>query len=415
MIDQNILDQIKSDQPELKADEIQAAYKKIIAEKEMAAATKALETEAKEAETKAKIEERATELSKDIVDKEIKKLRKEIITSRQGSAIVTKDNTWRPQFNKMLRHLKLSEYTEAEAISKSFQSKALNADAGNNTGRFLVPEEFHSQVFAVPELQSLMYAGANKITTGSDTINLISSGNVAFTYKAQGADLDSVDPTLAGPVLSVEKCGAYTKVANELLEDSHADVTDIMAQRYGDALTSRLKTDLGGNALANAAGSTPIFTTTGIGAVAQAGAALALSDIMNLVAQCGEGFSNPNNIFVMNTASYTKLAALSGNNNDAHFGIRMMGNLREATLGGFRVEINDAIPSDIDTGDGDADKSYILFGNPTEIVLAERGGLRIDVSNEAGFVSDSTLFRATYRYGFALPNASAWAKLTAVI
>jgi HK97 family phage major capsid protein len=57
-----------------------------------------------------------------------------------------------------------------------------------------------------------------------------------------------------------------------------------------------------------------------------------------------------------------------------------------------------------------ADTALALFGNmSTGAIMGSRRDLRIQVSDQAGFISDSLFFRATERFGFQyhdLPTAS---------
>jgi HK97 family phage major capsid protein len=57
-----------------------------------------------------------------------------------------------------------------------------------------------------------------------------------------------------------------------------------------------------------------------------------------------------------------------------------------------------------------ADTALALFGNmSTGAIMGSRRDLRIQVSDQAGFISDSLFFRATERFGFKfhdLPTAS---------
>jgi HK97 family phage major capsid protein len=66
-----------------------------------------------------------------------------------------------------------------------------------------------------------------------------------------------------------------------------------------------------------------------------------------------------------------------------------------------------------------ADTALALFGNmSTGAIMGSRRDLRIQVSDQAGFISDSLFFRATERFGFKyhdLPTASVCGSIAVLV
>lgn len=436
-----VLDAVAQEFPEANENEVldavEAAEKAFSFEKALFSRS---ESQKKDAELSAKVAEIAEKVATDAVEKVLEKIPVAQPKTAEPAAktsfdniFVTKDGSWETEMSKMLKLAALGQKEAALKISADFDEKSkygskavLRGDT--STGYYAVPDEFNSQVFSVAERSSKIFADATKLPMMSDKMYLLSAGNVGFTEVAdQGTDLTESEPTLAQTSIDAIDVGAYSLIHNNLIDDSFASIPQLLADSYGRGLaiyTKRATTV--GNVATTGDKINGIYSTSGIGSVAVADPAGAISDIdiWNLVGSIGEVFLEGAH-FEMNFRELIKIKQLKASNGEPLFtDYKMLGSnaggassLLMGYLLGFPVFLNNQMPITIDSATGartGGTTATILFGNAKEAQIGVKGGFKIEASDHYKWISRQTTFRGFLRWGFAVISTSAWAKLTGI-
>jgi HK97 family phage major capsid protein len=124
--------------------------------------------------------------------------------------------------------------------------KAALAEGADSTGGFLVPEEYRPQLIE-QGLETAIVRNANPMVVpmSSDTLRYpgvadtshassVVGGIVAY-WEGEGADLNESEPTFRDIQLTAKKLAGYTKVSEELLQDSAISLEPFLRRRFADA------------------------------------------------------------------------------------------------------------------------------------------------------------------------------------
>ena len=143
---------------------------------------------------------------------------------------------------------KLYESAHGRGIDpRLFESKALGESFGD-AGGFLVPEEFRPDLMMLGLEQSVIRPRAMTIPMASSTIRVPSIrdtshasnvfGGVSASWGAEASDVSSTtnQPTFGQITLNANKLTGYTRVSNELVQDSALAIDALLTRMFGQAI-----------------------------------------------------------------------------------------------------------------------------------------------------------------------------------
>jgi HK97 family phage major capsid protein len=308
------------------------------------------------------------------------------------------------------------------------QNETTDADGG-----FLVPQILAREVIFLRDSYGVMRQNARVMGMSSDNLNV--PKNTASTtayWPAENTNITASQVTFANVQILAKKLAILTQVSSELQEDSIVDVGATLAQdmAYVMAYNEDLATFLGDgtSTYGGITGVAPAIAAVNGGANAgwiYTGAdvtgdwnATTLADLRKLTAAIPQYADRPGECaFYMNRAFFQQvvcndLDALSGN---GFFDLTAAPG-PNPTLFGYPVIYTQVLSQDPTPA---ADTPLALFGNmSTGAIMGSRRDLRIQVSDQAGFISDSLFFRATERFGFKyhdLPTASVCGSIAVLV
>jgi HK97 family phage major capsid protein len=308
------------------------------------------------------------------------------------------------------------------------QNETTDADGG-----YLVPQILAREVIFLRDSYGVMRQNARVMGMSSDNLNV--PKNTASTtayWPAENTNITQSQVTFANVQILAKKLAILTQVSSELQEDSIVDVGATLAQdmAYVMAYNEDLATFLGDgtSTYGGITGVAPAIAAVNGGANAgwiYTGAnvtgdwnATTLADLRKLTAAIPQYADRPGECaFYMNRAFFQQvvcndLDALSGN---GFFDLTAAPG-PNPTLFGYPVIYTQVLSQDPTPA---ADTPLALFGNmSTGAIMGSRRDLRIQVSDQAGFISDSLFFRATERFGFKyhdLPTASVCGSIAVLV
>ena len=342
-----------------------------------------------EALQKAKAEDFA-EAQKNLVDvlESIQKLQSSIcdIEAKQKGVTVHED---------VLSEEQKEQKTFLEAIKSAYTT---------GTGSVLVP----TGIAATIERKRYEYSNFRRYATvhpatGDYVINVEGNG-VEVNYVAANGAIPESNPTTTGITLTAYKLAALVKVANEQIADSVPNlvqyITDMIAK--GLALkedaeilkgTGAASSHITGVLTRLAAESTAKKTTTA------SATAITWEEVKKMLSSLGAYKQNA--ILVMNQDTADLIHNFKGANNAYIF----PQDQELTSIMGHRVVINSAMDSVA------ASKVVIVAGDFSYYHLADRQGIRVDVSREYGFGNDQTAIRGIERVDGNLTQVEAFAEL----
>jgi len=124
--------------------------------------------------------------------------------------------------------------------------KATLVEGTDSAGGFLVPEEFRAQIFA-SGLETAVVRNNNPMVVPmtSDTLRYPRIVDTAHTssvhggivgyWTGEGKDLQESEPTFGDITLTAKKLTGYTKVSEELLQDSAISLEPFLRRQFGEA------------------------------------------------------------------------------------------------------------------------------------------------------------------------------------
>jgi HK97 family phage major capsid protein len=298
-------------------------------------------------------------------------------------------------------------------VDNGFYTKGQN-ETTDADGGYLVPQILAREVIFLRDKFGVMRQNARVMGMSSDNLNV--PKNTASTtayWPAENTNITASQITFSNVQILAKKLAILTQVSSELNEDSIVDVGAALAEdmAYVMAYNEDLAT-FAGDGSTTYGGITGVFETikavnsgtnpgwVGTGATTTSDwNNTTLEDLRKLPAAIAQYADTPDAKFYCNRSFYQEvvcnlLDALSGNG----FYDLTSAPGPNPTLFGYpvvytQVMTNDSSPS--------ADTPLIAFGNlKTGSIMGSRRDLRIQVSDQAGFISDSLYFRATERFGF---------------
>lgn len=260
--------------------------------------------------------------------------------------------------------------------------------------------------------------------TSSDNLNV--PKNTASTtayWPAENTNITASQITFSNVQVLAKKLAILTQVSSELNEDSIVDIGAALAEdmayvmAYNEDLSCLL-----GDGTSTYGGITGVFKeiidNAGSNYIATVGNASAnwanttLADLRKLPAAISQYADTTDAKFYMNRSFYqsvvaSDLDALNGNS----FWDLSSAPGPNPTLFGYPVVYTQVMTSDSTPA---VNTVLAMFGNlKTGSIMASRRDLRVQVSDQVGFISDSLYFRATERFGFKFHDQGSAAVLVA--
>ena len=327
-------------------------------------------------------------------------------------------------FGQMAKMIGLNDKkAHAWLVENGYYTKGQN-ETTDADGGYLVPQILAREVIFLRDKFGIMRQNARVMGMSSDNLNVPkNSASTTAYWTAENTNITPSQITFSNVQILAKKLAIITQVSSELNEDSIVDVGSALAEdmAYVMAYNEDLATFLG-DGTATYGGITGVWRAISAvngGANASyiytAGNAVAnwnnttLADLRKLTASIPEYADRIGQCkFYMNRAFFQQvvcndLDALSGN---GFFDLTAAPG-PNPTLFGYPVVYTQVLPKDPTPAVG---SPLVVFGNlKTGSIMGSRRDLRIQVSDQVGFISDSLYFRATERFGFNfhdLPTAS---------
>ena len=307
-------------------------------------------------------------------------------------------------------------------VENGYYTKGQN-EAADGDGGYLVPQILAREIIFLRDKFGVMRQNARVMGMSSDNLNVPkNSASTTAYWPAENTNITASQITFTNVQVLAKKLAILTQVSSELNEDSIVDVGSALAEdmAYVMAYNEDLATFLGDgtSTYGGITGVVPAIAAVNGGANAgwiYTGAdvtgdwnATTLADLRKLTAAIPEYADTSDAKFYMNRAFFQQvvcndLDALSGN---GFFDLTAAPG-PNPTLFGYPVVYTQVLSKDPTPA---ADTALAVFGNlKTGSIMGSRRDLRIQVSDQVGFISDSLYFRATERFGFNfhdLPTAS---------
>jgi len=272
-------------------------------------------------------------------------------------------------------------------------------------GGYLVPDDEYGSIIAKRDEESIISRlGLMRVTTNRDKYNFpTESGSLSkFTKVAEEGPISAAeDEPIFGQVpVTIYKFTKLIKISEELLEDENSNLEAFLTNAIGRAVaeTENYYALVGGG------------TTEPQGAFVGGTAGLTLDDdttigvaeIPELMGKLGSPYHN-GAVWVMNPATWFYLKGLTGSQFIFTSGVaRLSGTVDGPTLEGYPVILNSNVAAI-----GATNKS-LLFGNFNYMGFVTNRGLRIRRLNELYAGTGQVGILATYRFGCAVLQAEAF-------
>ena len=298
-------------------------------------------------------------------------------------------------------------------VENGYYTKGQN-EAADADGGYLVPQILANEIIFLRDKFGVMRQNARVMGMSSDNLNVPkNSASTTAYWPAENTNITASQITFTNVQVLAKKLAILTQVSSELQEDSLADIGAALAEdmAYVMAYNEDLATFLGDGTSTYGGITGVVNQIAAVNGGANAGWIytgadvtgdwndVTLADLRKLTAAIPEYADTADAKFYMNRAFYQQvvcnlLDALTGN---GFFDLTAAPG-PNPTLFGYPVVYTQVLSKDPTPA---ADTALCLFGNlKTGSIMGSRRDLRIQVSDQAGFISDSIYYRATERFGF---------------
>jgi len=298
-------------------------------------------------------------------------------------------------------------------VENGFYTKGQN-ETTDGDGGYLVPQILAREIIFLRDKFGIMRQNARVMGMSSDNLNVPkNSASTTAYWPAENTNITPSQITFTNVSVLAKKLAILTQVSSELNEDSIVDVGAALAEdmAYVMAYNEDLATFLGDGSgtYGGITGVVPQIAAVNGGNnagwiytaadVTGDWNATTLADLRKLTSAIPEYADTSDAKFYMNRAFFQQvvcndLDALTGN---GFFDLTAAPG-PNPTLFGYPVVYTQVLSKDPTPA---ADTALAVFGNlKTGSIMGSRRDLRIQVSDQVGFISDSLYFRATERFGF---------------
>ena len=289
---------------------------------------------------------------------------------------------------------------------KEWIQKADLAEGADNTGGYLVPEEYASELIAFARLNSFALNECRIWPMGSQTLNIpVENSSVSVAWKAEAVASGASNPTFTEAVLTAKKLTAYSTSSNELLADSRFDIVSYLTEIFSEAIGQELD-----NQVLNGTG-TPVsglFLTAGKSVVMSntAFSAITADDLSNMIDAVDQQVEDGCK-FYFHKNILTYINQLKDTTNACIFRPISGGQPNDIWSYGYT-----RTPKAPAKGVSSADTPFVIFGNMRYFALGRRyQSMSLDVDPYGKFLESQTRFKIENRWGMAVTQANAFVKL----
>jgi HK97 family phage major capsid protein len=307
-------------------------------------------------------------------------------------------------------------------VENGYYTKGQN-EAADGDGGYLVPQILANEIIFLRDKFGVMRQNARVMGMSSDNLNVPkNSASTTAYWPAENTNITASQITFTNVQVLAKKLAILTQVSSELQEDSLVDIGAALAEdmAYVMAYNEDLATFLGDGTSTYGGITGVVNAIAGVNGGANAGwiytgadvtgdwNATTLADLRKLTAAIPEYADTSDAKFYMNRAFFQQVVCndLDALNGNGFFDLTAAPG-PNPTLFGYPVVYTQVLSKDPTPA---ADTALAVFGNlKTGSIMGSRRDLRIQVSDQAGFISDSLYYRATERFGFQfhdLPTVS---------
>jgi HK97 family phage major capsid protein len=256
-----------------------------------------------------------------------------------------------------------------------------------------VPVAFLDRIYALARLVGPYLETSEVIqrASGEDLRIPVFTAYPAATDKAAGSALDESEATYNSLLLSMQKTGFITKIANELITDVGFDLEATLVEQAANAIGTRV------NTLVHAA----VTAVATAGGTAGTATAITADELISLQFSAdGLVRQLPGTAYMVNTSTLGAIRRIK--DGEGRFVLDpVVGG--PTTILGVPVLENPALDSIASTN------KPVFFGHWPSVKISTTG-LAAAVSTEAFFQNDITAFRYTYRLGAGVANGASHLK-----
>ena len=286
-------------------------------------------------------------------------------------------------------------------------------------GGYLTPTEFSGllieKLYKLPVIRQF----ATRIPMTSDKLEMPAEATtVAVSWTNELATITQSDPTFGTVTLNAQELIGISRMSRQLMADSAMtpSLVDWIVSRFAEAIgRSEDAAFMAGTGTGQPKG---IRQTSGVGSVAQVGAALAGDDLINLFYTLPVQYRT-NAMWLINDATLAKVRKLKDSSGrylwaDSFEGNGLLAPGGNGTLLGKPVLVQNDIPTNL--GD-DTDESEVWVGDLSYYVIGDRETIFSEVSTQEGdsFSKHRAAVKVGERVDGKVAQVEAFAKLTAVV
>jgi HK97 family phage major capsid protein len=274
-----------------------------------------------------------------------------------------------------------------EIRSHTFEKRATLVNSADT-----VPVSFYEQLFMVARKVGPWLDAADVIVrdSGNDLRIPIMSAYSTISATSAGSAISQSEPTFTSLLLSPVKGAALALIANELLDDAGFDISNSVAEQFGNAIGTWI----------NGTATTTVLGAAGSGVAS--GSAVLTGDALIDLAYSVDGAYRPAGAYM---AAGSTIGAIRKLKDTAGNYLYTVGQGVPDTFAGFPVLEN---PSMSAVGSG---VKSVIFGD-FKAVKATHTPVSVAVSNDAYFNQDVTAYRASVRFSAGLASSGAVKYLT---
>lgn len=276
------------------------------------------------------------------------------------------------------------------------------AEGAGNTGGYLVPEEYKTEILRINLENSVVRNNGARIIQmnapqvqfpaldmSSNANGSIYGGATAY-WGSENAAITESQPSFDNVKLEVAKLTAYVEDSNELEQDAITNMGSLLTQMYGEVLA--FEEDyafINGDGVNKPLG---ILVAPCLVSVSRATASqIHPSDIVNMIARFRGSLDKA--VFVVNQSALPQIYQLSDPNGNYIWHPGMSGSIAGKAMGtlyGIPMVVSEKAPALGTKGD-------LILADWSHYLIGDRGGLRTDYSQHFKFQNDQMAYRCIKR------------------
>lgn len=267
------------------------------------------------------------------------------------------------------------------ALKSEKRDMTATGGSGGDQGGVSVQTTVGAFIDGLTDKLVLSSMGTNFMTGLTSNISLPRlNAQAAATWESEVATNDESSPTMEALSLSPKRLGTYVDVSKQLLMQSSMDVERWLINHLQKKVAVKLQ-----SAAINGSGSsnqpTGILNTSGIGSVAGGtnGAAPTYANLVSLEEEVAVDNADFGSLYYLtNTKVRSKLKRTMF---DAGSGETVWSKFDKSNpLNGYPAMVTNGVPYDLTKGTASSVCSAIIFGNFSDLIIAQWGGLDLLVN-----------------------------------